>query len=266
MLQFVAAITFLFCVVAAVIAWATISFVRSPYTFAQTLLYLPAMVLVRIQWRASLPPGLPLRLDEGAVIVSNHRSSIDPFFVQVIAGRDVHWMVAKEYCESLAFGWFLKLVEVIPTNRGGIDTAATKLAIRHVQNGKIVGMFPEGRINMTGDLLLPVRPGAALVALKAGVPIVPCYIEGSPYNGTPWSPFLIWTRTKVTFGAPIDVSFYADRADDREAQGELTLLVMKEVAKLAGREDFEPQLAGKKWKPTEAELQAATLESAKRRR
>ncbi len=257
MLQQALAILFLLSLCVAVIVWMAMGFRRSPYTFAQTLLYLPAMVLVKIQWRAQLPRGLPLRPDEGAVIVSNHRSSIDPFFVQVIAHRDVHWMVAKEYCESIAFGWFLRLVEVIPTNRGGIDTASTKLAIRHVQNGKVIGMFPEGRINMTDEFLLPVRPGAAMIALKAGVPIVPCYIEGSPYSGTAWSPFFIMTKTKVTFGEPIDVSFYADRADDREAQGELTLMVMREIARLAGREEFVPQLAGKRWKPTEAELREA---------
>lgn len=264
MSQHLLATLFLFALVLAVVAWAANGFRRSPYTFAQTLLYLPAMVLVKIQWRASLPPGLPLRPDEGAVIVSNHRSSVDPFFVQVIAQRDVHWMVAKEYCDSKAFGWFLRLVEVIPTNRGGIDTAATKLAIRHVQNGKVIGMFPEGRINMTEELLLPVRPGAAMIALRAGVPIVPCYIEGSPYGGTAWSPFLMMTRAKVTFGAPIDVSFYADRADDREAQAELTLMVMKEVARLAGHDDYVPQLAGKRWKPTEAELRDAVAKHRSR--
>jgi 1-acyl-sn-glycerol-3-phosphate acyltransferase len=208
---------------------------------------------------------LPLRPDEGAVLVSNHRSSVDPFFVQVMAHRDIHWMVAKEYCESPSVGWFLRLVEVIPTNRGGIDTAATKLAIREVQEGKIVGMFPEGRINMTDEPLLPGRPGAAMIALKAGVPIVPCYIEGSPYDETPSSPFFLRARAKVIFGDPIDVSFYADRADDRDAQAEIMLLVLKEIARLAGRDDFEPQLAGKRWKPTQEELEA-DMASSKRRK
>jgi 1-acyl-sn-glycerol-3-phosphate acyltransferase len=224
------------------------------------------MCIVKLQWRAQLPQGLPLPHDQGAVVVCNHRSSIDPFFVQVIANRDVHWMVAKEYCESAAFGWFLRLVEVIPTNRGGIDTAATKLAIRYVQQGKAVGMFPEGRINMGEELMLPGRPGAAMIALKAGVPLVPCYIQGSPYDRTPWSPFFIHTKVKVMFGRPIDTTPYLDRADDREVQGELTLLAMKEIARLAGQPDFEPELAGKRWKPTEEELEEAMEVAGRRRR
>ena len=141
-----AAILFLVACGVAFLGLVTLGFARSPYTFAQTLLYVPAMLIVKLQWRAQLPPGFPLPDEQGAVVVCNHRSSIDPFFVQVIANRDVHWMVAKEYCESAAFGWFLRLVEVIPTNRGGIDTASTKLAIRYVQQGKAVGMFPEGAL------------------------------------------------------------------------------------------------------------------------
>ena len=42
--------------------------------------------------------------------------------------------------------------------------------------GELVGMFPEGRINTTDQLLLPGRSGAALIALKARAPVVPCYI------------------------------------------------------------------------------------------
>lgn len=261
------AITFLLLMVLAVIVWAARGFLRSPYTLAQTMLWLPGLLLVRIQWRAKLPRQLPLAANQGAVIVSNHRSSVDPFFVQVMAHRDVHWMVAKEYCDSPAFGWFLRLVEVIPTNRGGIDTAATKLAIRHVQNGKIVGMFPEGRINMTKEVLLPGRPGAAMIALQAGVPILPVYIEGSPYYRTPWSPFLMMTKSRVRFGRLIDTTPYMDRVDDRDTHAELTMRAMKEIARLAGHPEFEPQLAGKRWKPTPEEIEEALAmaKQAKRR-
>lgn len=260
-----ATIAFLSLLVALGVAWVVWRFATSPYTIPQTILWLPGLLLVRVLWRAQLPKHVPLAPDQGAVIVSNHRSSVDPFFVQVIAHRDVHWMVAKEYCDSLAFGWFLKLVEVIPTNRGGIDTAATKLAIRHVQNGKVVGMFPEGRINMSDELLLPGRPGAAMIALKAGVPILPCYIEGSPYDKTPWSPFLILTTSRVRFGRLIETTPYLDRADDREVHGELTLRAMKEIARLAGQPEFEPQLAGRCWKPTQEELEEAMARPSRRR-
>jgi 1-acyl-sn-glycerol-3-phosphate acyltransferase len=186
------------------------------------------------------------------VIVANHRSSVDPFFIQLAAGRKVHWMVAAEYFAWPVAGRFLRKTGAIPTRRGGADTGAIRAAIRHAQNGELVGMFPEGRINLTEEFLLPVRPGAALVALRARTPMLPCYIEGAPYDGQKaWSPFFMRARVKVRFGTPIDLSEHYDAGHERELGKELTFRAMKEIARLAGREDYEPQLAGRKWMPDE---------------
>ena len=103
-----------------------------------------------------------------------------------------------------------------------------------------------------------------MIALQAGVPILPCYIEGSPYHKTPWSPFLMITKSRVRFGRPIDTTPYLDRVDDREVHGELTLQAMKEIARLAGQPDFEPQLAGRHWKPTKEEIDAAHARQRRR--
>ena len=72
-------------------------------------------------------------------------------------------------------------------------------------------------------------------------------------------------RVRVRFGDPIDLSYYADRADDREVQAEIMQSVMQEIARLAGRNDFQPRLAGKRWKPTAEELEADMAASVRRR-
>jgi 1-acyl-sn-glycerol-3-phosphate acyltransferase len=87
-----------------------------------------------------------------------------------------------------------------------------------------------------------------LIALKGRVPILPCYIEGAPYGGTAWSPLLIPARVTVRFGEPIDLSAYYDAPQEPGTVGEILLGVMSEIAKLAGREDFQPTLAGKRWR------------------
>ena len=166
-------------------------------------------------------------------------------------------MVAREYCEHPAFRWFLKQCEVIPVNRGGVDTAATKAAIRLAAEGGIIGMFPEGRINQTDGFMLPVRPGAILVALKARVPLVPCYIEGAPFGGTPWSPFFRTAAARIVFGPPTDLSPDYETEHDRQWAGRNMLDVAKKIAALAGQPDAAIRLAGRNWKPTEEELQAA---------
>lgn len=229
-------------------AW-LVDMARSHYTPLQYLCWCLARLLTRLLWRAQTVGKFP-RIAGGAIIVINHRSSVDPFFVQTSLDRKAHWMVAKEYVEHPALGWFLRGVcECIPANRHGIDTASTKAAIRFASQGELVGMLPEGRINRTEELLLPARPGAALVALKAGVPLVPCYVEGSPFGGSVLSPFFMTAHTRIYFGQPIETSEYAARADEDGVAAELMLLALRAIADLAGRPDFQPQLAGRKWNP-----------------
>jgi 1-acyl-sn-glycerol-3-phosphate acyltransferase len=234
-----------------------IAVARSRLSPVQCFLWAGAYLLCKFLWRTRWfnAPQLPAGI--GGIIVCNHRSSVDPFFVQSATGRKIHWMVAREYCVHPAFGPFLRACEVIPVGRGGIDTAATKSAIRLAASGEIVGMLPEGRINMSEEFMLPARPGAALVAIKAGVPIIPCYIDGAPYRRYPWSPFTMPARVEVKFGEPLyPAQFAAGNGDDNVAQ-EFTRAVLKRIAALAGQHEFEPTFAGRNWKPTADELAAA---------
>jgi len=176
---------------------------RSDYGWWESCLYLPTYLWGRLLWRVQFRNEPPQALAGGAVLVANHRSSVDPFFVQLAARRRVHWMVAKEYCQHFAFGPLLRALQVIPTNRSGTDTASTKAALRLTKAGKLVGMFPEGRLNQTPLPLLPLRSGAALVALRSQVPMIPLFIEGSPRCSNVWRPVLTPARVVITFGQPL---------------------------------------------------------------
>jgi len=222
---------------------------RSPFTPVQSCLYAVNLLLTRLLWRVRINGRLPVSPGEGAVIVSNHRSSVDPTFLVLATDRVVHWMVAKEYWRIGVLGWFFRVCEAIPVNRGGIDTAATKLAIRLAQDGELVGMFPEGRINTTDRVLLPGRPGAALVALKARVPVIPCYLSGSPYDGTYWGCLFMSARVRLRIGRPVSFSDYYGREKERDVLETLTKRILSEIALLAGAKDFQPEVAGRFYKP-----------------
>jgi len=251
-----------FGLVAAVpMVWLIAIYRRQHYSVAQFFLWTLAHLVVRVLWGAK-PPRFPDSARTSAVVICNHRSSIDPFFFQVCLDRPMHWMVAKEFCEHIAFRWFLKQTRAIPVNRGGVDTASTKSAIRLAAAGGVIGMFPEGRINQSSDFMLPVRAGALLVALKARVPIVPCYIDGAPYAGTPWSPFFLTARTRIVFGEPFDLSPYFEQDHDKEWSGRMMLEIVAKIADLANVPHDGLRLAGKHWKPTEEILRA---EAAARR-
>ncbi|HEY2883432.1 MAG TPA: 1-acyl-sn-glycerol-3-phosphate acyltransferase [Pirellulales bacterium] len=221
---------------------------RSSLTLYQTLLWTLNYLVAKCIWRTKVEGALPVGTGAGAVIVANHRSGVDPSFIQTCTRRVVYWMVAREYCEMKFVGALLRAFQVIPVGRGGVDTAATKHAIRLAQEGGLVGMFPEGRINLKGEpILLPGRPGAALVALKARVPIIPVWITGAPYDGTALGPLKMRAKVRVQIGQPIDISAYYGREKEEGVKQEITKIALRELAKLGGQSDFEPQLAGRNW-------------------
>jgi len=210
-------------------------------------IYLVGQFLTRILWRARVVGRMKWVENRGAVVVCNHRGPIDPAFVGLACDGPVHWMVAKEYFSYPLFGPMLRYLEAVPTGRRGIDTAATKQILRYAGSGEMVGVFPEGRINTTDQVLLPGHTGAVVIALKARVPIVPCFVSGSPYDPVKMHGFLFKrARTVLRIGEPIDLTPYFDRADDRDVQEELTRRVLKAIAALAGRPDYEPELIARR--------------------
>lgn len=211
----------------------------------------------RLLWRVTFLNEAPQELRSGAVLVANHRSSVDPFFVQLAARRRVHWLVAKEYCSHILFGPILRACQVIPTNRSGMDTASTKSAIRITKSGRLVGMFPEGKINQSKRPLLPLRSGAAVVANRAQVPMIPLLIEGSPFRRTVWSPVFMPAHVRITFGEPIPVEASNDSEPPSKSSEADAGLVSSDqqilkwgniVAELAGKPEFNVTLASKRMK------------------
>ncbi len=224
---------------------------RSYFNAGQWFLVILCKLYSRLVWRVHFDRPMPIPSHQGAVIVANHTCGVDPWFMQLAVDRVVHWMVASEYFHHPAMLWFFRIAKSIPVKRGGVDTSATKQAIRYAKQGGLVGNFPEGRINITRALLLPGRPGAALIALKARVPVLPCYVFDAPFSTSIPGTFLQRSKTRIVVGELIDISEYYGRERESGVLQELTLGFMKEIAKLSGNPDFEPRLAGRRWKPEE---------------
>ena len=225
--------------------WVVLKLRRSPFSPAQSALYALNYVLTRILWRVQIRGRFPIAADQGAVL------DLQPS----LPGRSGIHRPDRSARDPLDGGTrilrtprvprFAATVWSIPVGRGGIDTAATKAAIRIVEQGGLVGLFPEGQINTTDQLLLPGRSGAAMIALRGKVPVVPCYIHGAPYDGTTLGCLLMPASVRLTIGEPIDLSDYFGRDNDREVLGELTRRFLRDIAQLAGDNDFQPKLAGR---------------------
>src|SRR4051812_12994992 len=81
-----------------------------------------------------------------AILVCNHTSGLDPVLIQSACPRTIVWMMAKEYYEIAAIKRGFQLIDAIPVERSGKDLSSTRAALRALQNGRVLGIFPEGRI------------------------------------------------------------------------------------------------------------------------
>ncbi len=112
-------------------------------------------------------------LPPGCVIAPNHAHYADPqvtFEVARRAGRRVIFMATREafdICKGM-WGWFLQHLGVFSVNRGGTNTEAREFARSVLVNGTYdLLMFPEGEIYLLNDVVMPLKPGAARLALEA---------------------------------------------------------------------------------------------------
>ena len=166
-------------------------------------------VFARVYHRLDVlsPQRLP---DTGpAILICNHTSGLDPQLIQACCPRMITWMMAQEYYDLPVLKQLLEVVGVIPVTRSGRDTSATRAALRALGNGQLLGVFPEGKIEKTRELL-PFQTGVAMIAIKTNVPVFPAYLDGSQRGQEIPGAFLRPQRASIAFGDEVRL----DRSDD----------------------------------------------------
>ena len=111
------------------------------------------------------------------ILCGNHRHFMDQFPVVIAVNKTIHWMSKKEYFDG-HFKWFFKLTGCISVDRNKHDGSSKKVALSYLNDGGIIGMFPEGTRNKTKKALLPFKKGAIRMAKEAGCPIIPFAVNG----------------------------------------------------------------------------------------
>lgn len=138
----------------------------------------------------------------GVLLCGNHVSYIDPPALGAGSTRQVHFMAKLELFQIPVVGTIIKGLGAFPVKRGTADRAALKKAIDYLQNGKVVGMFPEGARSLDGKLMKP-EPGVGMIVLRAQVPVVPVALVNTEKLLPPHSVFFKFTKLKMVYGKPI---------------------------------------------------------------
>ncbi len=196
-----------------------------------------ARAIVRIQIEgdlASIPRTGPL------IVAANHASSADPVligaFLPKTLGRPLNWLGKRELVEMPVIGWFMRRVPIHPVDRATADLEAFRVAMRILESGNILAVFPEGTRSEDG-ILQTAKDGAAVLALRSGAPILPVAVGDSDLTWPKHSRLPRPGRTvTVRYGRPFRVAEELPATpaamDRRAAKEAATALIMARIAEL----------------------------------
>ena len=167
----------------------------------------------------------------GAILAGNHVSYLDPMLLWCASPRPVHFMAKRELWDSRIVAWGLPRLWAFPVNRGEPDRTAITTATDLLRAGELVGVFPEGgRAEDGSEALREAQGGAAFIALRAGVPIVPVAFTGTDKAWPKGAKRPRLVRTNIRVGIPIDVGSILPEGGRKERVTAVTAVVMERIA------------------------------------
>lgn len=160
-----------------------------------------------------------------AILAGNHVSNWDPPLMGGASKRQVFFL-AKEELFKFPLGFVLRNLGVIPLKRGRSDREAISKSIEILKAGDLLGVFVEGTRNHSEDGKMgKVQPGAAMMAHKTGVPVIPVHILNSRNIGKGFP------KVTVIFGKQIEFKCSPD-LDKKDLYSEMSKEIVEAIESL----------------------------------
>jgi 1-acyl-sn-glycerol-3-phosphate acyltransferase len=134
------------------------------------------------------------------ILVSNHESLADPFFLGVATPRPIHYMSKVELWNNPIVGKLMDGFGTFPIERGGGDSGALRHGLKLLEEGGVVGIFPQGTSKAYRNR--PFLRGAARLALMTGGPIVPVCLVNTEKALRPSKPRVGLPKITILVGEP----------------------------------------------------------------
>ena len=193
-----------------------------------TLIYRFTLVVFRLflrYWGRYEVIGAEKLPKTGAVVVvANHSSYLDPPLMGSSIWRVGYFMARSELWDNKFLAWYMPKLNVFAIHQGRADRASIKKALWVLENGYVLGVFPEGTRSLDG-MLNPAEPGVALIVQKSGAPVVPMALIGAHEMLPVGATRMKHGKLTVAIGDPL--FFTPDSTRE-----EITLAYMRAIAQL----------------------------------
>jgi 1-acyl-sn-glycerol-3-phosphate acyltransferase len=143
------------------------------YAFARAV----CRIVFTLIWRIRVVDAVKVPRTGPLIVACNHVSYLDPPALGSVVPRPVTYMAKKELFEIPVLGPMIAGLGAFPVDRSKGDVAAIKAAVRVLETGACLGIFPEGTRNKNGDV--KAQMGVALLASMSGATVIPAYVSGT---------------------------------------------------------------------------------------
>jgi 1-acyl-sn-glycerol-3-phosphate acyltransferase len=189
------------------------------------------LALSRLYFRLDLHGTANIPTSGAVLITPNHQTYADPPLVSIPIRRPVHYMAWKRLFEIPGFGRLIRRLRAFPVDIDSADPRATREAVRLLQAGAAVMIFPEAGRSLDGRIGR-FKPGAFRLAVSVGVPVLPVTIVGG-YEA--WPPGRLLPRPR-----PIAITYHPLQHPDpslepREAARQLAMRTHEAIATVLER-------------------------------
>ncbi|MBU6079527.1 lysophospholipid acyltransferase family protein [Allobacillus halotolerans] len=168
---------------------------------------------IKVIGKENIPKNGPV------IICSNHISNYDPPTVGMTAPRTIHFMAKEELFEKKGLGFILRNVNAFPVKRGMRDRNALRKGLKLLDEGKVLGLFPEGTRSKDGVVKKGLA-GAGFFAMRSNATVIPCAIIGQYERSKPLT---------VIYGNPIE---FQTLKNSKPSAQEVTDEIMENIQRL----------------------------------
>jgi len=138
----------------------------------------------------------------GFLLASNHKSNLDPVILGVVSRRELTFMAKESLFKVPAFSWLLFKIHAFPVKRNTADIFALKSAIKRINSGEGLLIFPEGTRSESKEAV-KIQPGIGFIAAKTNAPVVPVFVSGTEIALPKGGKFIRQAKIKITFGKAV---------------------------------------------------------------
>ncbi|MEV6117288.1 lysophospholipid acyltransferase family protein [Streptomyces sp. NPDC052109] len=210
--------------------------------FYYLLKYVLLGPLLRLVFRPRIEGLENVPADGPAIVAGNHLSFSDHFLMPAMLRRRITFLAKAEYFTGPGLrgrltAFFFRSAGQIPVDRSGKEAgqAAIREGLRVLGRGELLGIYPEGTRSHDGRLYKG-KVGVAVMALKAGVPVVPCAMIGTFEAQPPGKVIPNVHPVTIRFGKPLDFSRYAGMEQEKAILRAVTDEIMYAILVLSEQE------------------------------